>query len=516
MRFILSVLAAWLAIGVAHADWYEASGRNVRVLTEGRADAARKLAEQLERFDAGLRVLRGIEGRDPGPANRLTVYLLDDTGDVARLNGRRQVAGFYIPRAGGSVAFVPRSHANERQISPLQVLLHEYTHHFMFRNFSAAFPSWFVEGFAEFHATATFGDDGSVDFGAPAQYRAYSLFNGPALPIDKLFEQTSAGKDGAMVAAMYARGWLLTHYLTFNAERRAQLGAYLVALNAGKDNQTAGREAFGDLRKLDRELNLYMRGRFNGLRIGADKLKVAPVAVRTLDAGEAAMMDVHIASTRGVDRKKALALLPAVRRAAAPYPAHGFAQAVLAEAEYDAGNYAESAAAAGRSIAADPKNRDGYLYLGMAQAALLRAQGNPSEAAIKAVRAPLSRANRLDPDDPRPMLRIYDSFAMFRQVPPQPVKDALIYAHRLAPEDRRARMLATMAYIERGDFTAARTAVAPLAFDPHSRIPRAVQLLAALDAGPDQARAALRGGGAATVEGENEGGGDGDGEDGAD
>lgn len=491
MRWLAGLVAAWLAIGVAHADWYEASGRNVRVLTEGKAEAARKLADQLERFDAALRVLRGIEGNDPGPANRLTVYLLDDTGDVEQLIGRKQVAGFYIPRAGGSVAFVPRSPATNQQIKPQQVLLHEYTHHFMFRNFSAAFPAWFVEGFAEFHATATFGDDGSVDFGAPAQYRAYSLFNGPPLPIDKLFEQTSAGNDEARIAAMYARGWLLTHYLTFNEARRTQLGAYLKALNAGQDNEAAGRAAFGDLKKLDRELGAYMRGRFTGLRIGADKLKVAPVTVRTLDAGEAAVMDVHIASTRGVNRKAALALLPAVRRAVAPYPAHGFAQAVLAEAEYDAGNFAESAAAAGRSIAADPKNRDGYLYLGMAQAALLRAQGKPSEAAIKAVRAPLSRANRLDPDDPRPMLCIYDSFEMFGQAPPKAVKDALIYAHGLAPEDRRARMLATMAYIERGNFKAARMTVAPLAFDPHARMPRAAELLAALDAGPEQARAAL-------------------------
>lgn len=508
MRWVIWLVAAWLSIGVAHADWYEASGRNVRVLTEGKAEAARKLADQLERFDAGLRALRGIEGGDPGPANRLTVYLVDDIGDVERLVRRKQVAGFYIPRAGGSVAFVPRAPSSDQLLRPQQVLLHEYTHHFMFRNFSAAFPAWFVEGFAEFHATATFGEDGSVQFGAPPQYRAYSLFNGPPMPLDRLFGTTSEGKDGDAIGAMYGRGWLLTHYLTFSEPRRKQLGDYLRALNAGEDNVAAGRAAFGDLKALDRELSAYMRGRFKGLRIGPERMKVSPVTVRTLDAGEAAVMEVHMASTRGVDRKAALALLPAVRRAAAPHPAHGFAQAVLAEAEYDAGNYAEAAAAAGRSIAADPKSRSGYLYLGMAQVALLRAQGAPTEAAMKAARAPLFRANRLDPDDPRPMLSIHDSYSMFDQAPPKSVKDALIYAHTLAPEDRRARMLATMAYIERGDFKAARTTVAPLAFDPHARMPRAAELLAALDAGPDRARAALTAGTDAKEEEEEEEAGD--------
>ena len=51
------------------------------------------------------------------------------------------------------------------------VLLHEYTHHFMYQYFPAAYPTWYSEGFAEFMASPVFNDDGSIGIGAPPEYR---------------------------------------------------------------------------------------------------------------------------------------------------------------------------------------------------------------------------------------------------------------------------------------------------------------------------------------------------------
>src|SRR3546814_10436206 len=103
-----------------------------------------------------MRAIHGLPDLDPGPANRITIYAVDDADAVRRL-GRMGggLMGFYVPRAGGSVAFVPRSIGDSYQnMSAQSVLLHEYAHHFLYQNHPAAYPAWFVEGSAEFYSTA--------------------------------------------------------------------------------------------------------------------------------------------------------------------------------------------------------------------------------------------------------------------------------------------------------------------------------------------------------------------------
>lgn len=153
---LLALLAPAAAWGQDERGWHEASSKHFVVYADGLAENARKLADQLERFDAALRKIRGLPDPPLGPANRLTVIQLDDQGDIARLAGRSDVAGFYSGRASGSYAFVPRrvGDGSRFAISPDAVLFHEYAHHFMLANYPGAFPAWFVEGFAEFHATA--------------------------------------------------------------------------------------------------------------------------------------------------------------------------------------------------------------------------------------------------------------------------------------------------------------------------------------------------------------------------
>ena len=151
----------------AAADWHEASSEHFVVYADVSAERVRKLAEDLERFDQALRVLRQLPDEPVGKANRVNVYMLDTVADVRELADGRFVAGFYTSRASGSVAFVPRRAAGMAALNRRAILFHEYAHHMMYSNYStAAFPAWLVEGWAEYHATATISDDGSVVFGA--------------------------------------------------------------------------------------------------------------------------------------------------------------------------------------------------------------------------------------------------------------------------------------------------------------------------------------------------------------
>ncbi|UZK68215.1 hypothetical protein OKW76_09020 [Sphingomonas sp. S1-29] len=484
MKRLLAILALLLP-ATAHAEWYEATTPHVRVLAEGKEADARKIADQIERFDAALRYLRQTPDRDDGPAGRLTIYVVDSFAQVDRLNRGSNVAGFYVPRAGGSVAFVPRR-ADSRDtlaLSEEAVLLHEYTHHFMFRNYTAAYPAWLTEGFAEFHATATFDDDGSVQIGAPPLYRARGLFTPVQLPIERLLDPSGARLNPQAIDNLYGRGWLLLHYLTFDKPRGKQLAAYLRAMAEGKPSLDAARIAFGDLKKLNRDLNAYTGKRLTAVRIPATALKPAPVSVRRLTPPEEAVMDVHIVSTSGVDREQARKLLPKVRKAAQPYPDHSFVQAVLAEAEFDAGNLDEAKAAADRSVAADPKSRNGLLYQSMAMTQLALAAGDRSPQTKRATRAPLLAANRLDPDDPRPMLLIYEHYRAFGDTPGPSVVGAIQYAHSMAPEDHGLRLTAASEYLRAGKVSRARALVAPLVYDAHAgRQEAATALLALIDA----------------------------------
>lgn len=487
MRWLLLAWMLWAGVGTARAEWYEAAGANVRVLAEGRGEDARELAERIERFDAAMRYLRRLPPAENAGAGRLTVYVLRSQDAVEKLAGAQNIAGFYRPSARGSIAFVPAraGFGGQFDLSATTVLLHEYTHHFMFRNFEAAYPAWLAEGYAEFHSIARFEKDGSVLFGTPADHRAWEIFAGERVSLDKLLDP---GTERLPMSAIYGRGWLLTHYLHFADTRKGQLGAYIRAINEGKTGLEAGRAAFGDLKTLDRELDAYAKRRLEGLRVGAEAIAPSPVTLRMLGPAESAAMPIHIVSTRGVTDKEAKQLLPRARRALAPFTADAFAQGVLAEAEFDAGNVAEAGRAAQYAVAADPRSRQGLVYSSMALAAAARARGDTSEATMRAIRAPLFAANRLDPDDALPMLMLYRSYLDLGQTPPESARKAILYAQKLAPEAPDLRMLAAAEYVSFGNREAARALVAPLAFNAHGGGGEGVQaLMAAIDAGDARA-----------------------------
>ncbi|MBX3566018.1 MAG: hypothetical protein KF730_15740 [Sphingomonas sp.] len=472
----------------AQGDWREASTPHFVIYSQQSVERLREFATHLERFDKGMRVLRGLHDEPVGPSARVTVYVVDDSDDVAALIGDRMVAGFYSPRAGNSLAVIPRTTGDSSDIAlkPLAILLHEYGHHFMSAMWpNSALPAWFIEGFAEFHATALFNKDGGITFGEAPLYRGVGLMRGNLLPIDKLLVADGFKLKGEQRDALYGRGWLLTHYLMIGQPARAgQLGKYVAAINAGTEPMTAATAAFGDLRALDRELERYKLGKFAINRLPGP-LAIGDVSIRELGAGEAAMMKVRIRSKAGVGAKEAAAVYADARKAAEPYPNDAAAQIVLAGAALDAGDFAGGEAAASRAIAADPKAMDGYLFKAQAQSLAARKSGDRDKARWAAIRQTIIAANRLDPDNPRPLIRYYLSFGDAREAPSQAARNGLVRALELAPQDRGLRFLGAALYLREGQAPSARVLLAPLAFQPHSPAlaERAQKLITLIDAG---------------------------------
>ena len=470
---------AWLSAAViaapAHAEWREATSDHFIIYSEQSEKSLLEYATRLERFDAAMRYVQGLPNEPVGPANKLTIYVVSSVGAVQKLYGKGgsagsfNLAGFYSPRASGSVAFTPRSAGdNKFDLNAETVLRHEYAHHFMMNNFPAAYPAWFIEGFAEFNSSARFEKNGGVGIGAPALHRAYGLLEGAKLPADRLIGTADSEVKGEERESIYGRGWLLTHYLSFEPSRKGHLKDYLLRLGKGESSLAAGKAAFGDMKALDKELDRYLnRARMSYLLIPAEKLPIGKIAIRPLTRGEDAVMEVKMRSRRGVNAAQAKELLPLVRRAAAPFPTDPSVQATLAEAEYDAGNFKDAEAAADRALAANPKLVDALIYKGRAKMALAAASKATDAATWKEVRKWLVAANRADQEDPEPLILFYSSFQEQGMKPTANATVGLMEALRLAPHDRGLRMMAAYQNLADGKTADARFALAPIAFDPH-------------------------------------------------
>ena len=196
-------------------------------------------------------------------------------------------------------------------------------------------------------------------------------------------------------------------------------------------------------------------------------------------------MDVRIRSKRGVDEAQAKALVPLVRKAAAPFPNDALAQVTLAEAEYDARNYAEAEAAADRAIAADPKSVEGLIYKGRARVAMASAAANTDAAVWKEARKWFLAANKIEPDDPEPLMLFYSSFLAAGAQPTVNATLGLAWALKLAPQDSSLRWMLAQQHLRDGKAAEARAALAPVAFDPHggTQAEAAAGILAKLDTG---------------------------------
>ncbi|EJU10104.1 hypothetical protein LH128_25648, partial [Sphingomonas sp. LH128] len=170
----MASLAAWLSVTPAQAAWTEASSEHFVIYANDSDKDITRFAQQLERYHAGMAYVLGSKVAKPSPSNRVTVYVVKNTREVRELHGgdNKFVGGFYVPRAGGSLAIVPAVQSGSGQVTwSMIVLLHEYAHHFLISSNVSAMPRWLSEGSAEFFASAKFEADGGLWLGRPASHR---------------------------------------------------------------------------------------------------------------------------------------------------------------------------------------------------------------------------------------------------------------------------------------------------------------------------------------------------------
>src|SRR4051812_12426288 len=132
LKYFLAGACALFAASPGQAAWHEAKSKHFVVYADKDPATLKAFAEKLERFDSAVREARGVPDVKPGQSTRVTLYVLRDIGAVQKILGKGSegVAGFYLPQANGSVAFVPdRKDTSKWGLSGESIFLHEYTHH---------------------------------------------------------------------------------------------------------------------------------------------------------------------------------------------------------------------------------------------------------------------------------------------------------------------------------------------------------------------------------------------------
>ena len=470
MRLLLALSLLALP-AAAQAEWMEASSPHFVVYADDSERNAIKFSEELELYHQAMQMLTGQSLPDPSPSNRVTVFVVSSERAVQKLYGTdaRYIGGFYVPRAGRSLAIVPKIQLlSGQQAESMIVLLHEYAHHFLISNSTLPTPRWLGEGAAEFFASSEFPREGGIKIGMPAQHRAAELFYAKDVTVKQLLDP-DAYDEGAHKGfdAFYGKSWLLYHYLTLGGARPGQLRKYVALMGKGESSPQAGRDAFGDLDQLERELDKYLnQAKLTTAVFGPGKLPEGHVTIRPLTAGEAEMMPLTIRSRRGVTSDQAAELIEEVRKVAAAYPDDPAVLAELAEAEYDSGNDDRAIAAADAALKLDPKRVNAYVQKGYA---LFRkaAEADDRDAAYKTAVQPFIALNKLENDNPLPLIYYFRSFAERGVKPSDQAVLGLMRAAQLAPFDLGLRLNLAEYQIAAGQYREARANLAPIAYDPH-------------------------------------------------
>ena len=471
-RMSLGIGLALCAVGVANpatAAWHQASSRHFVIYSDDKPERLRAYAEKLERFDKAVRLLRNAQDPQVGDGNRLTIFVVSDDAAVRRIAGAKgsSIYGFYLGRYSGSIAFTPkRADTEDWGLKADSVFFHEYAHHLMFQDFDLPYPNWYVEGFAELIGSPKFEKDGSVTLGLAPKHRAYGLFSGSGLSIREILASQPEKMNADDQESIYGRGWLLTHFLTFEPSRKGQFSRYMKNLAKGMPMDGAAADAFGDLKKFDRDAERYLtRPRLNALTVSGAALAPGPIEVNALGPGGAEVLQWRMISKRGVDAATAKTIVDKVRAVAARYPADPLVLRTLAEAEFDVGEYGAALRAAEAASQADPKSVEALVYQGRSLVALADKK-DPAGSVEKARRA-FQAANKIDTEDPEPLYLYYRSFVDAGQTPTPNALAALHYASILAPQDEGLRLTSAFAFLNERKFPEAKMELLPIAYDPH-------------------------------------------------
>ena len=446
----------------ASAEWLEAKSPHFTVYGDMSEGELRTRTERLERFDSLLRHLFAVQESKPVPVFEVAgIFAVQQAiGDK-----NRQIGAYYSDDFQRVFAVVPEKLPDGIEgFTPETLMQHEYTHHMLLSNASVFMPGWAQEGLAEFFSTAQLKNDGTIVVGMKPEARGASVMGLSRWSVRRLLASDLDPPSRDETEEKYSRGWALIHYLWMSGQRPGQYARFIEEINKGTDPVAAGEKVFGDLDKLNSELDHYINAHtFKISTFGTDELgKVGPIAVRRLPADEVAVIPLRVASWSGENEKQATGLASRAQPIAARFPASVPLHETMAEILYDAKDFDGSDAAATTVLAADPNNQMGLAYKG--RAVMRKALAKHDNDGVAAARSWFRKAAVGHQDSALPFVLYYDSFTALGQTPPPDAVAGIYKAVLLVPQDPTVRIRTALSLIREGNVARARSIIAPAAF----------------------------------------------------
>lgn len=317
---LLPLMAAMVASARERpANWIEVRSPGFTVVINSSEKQGRSIAAQFERMRDIFQQTYPQLGDDAD--SPVLVLAVKDKHQFRKLEPRAYLSKKSLPLHGMFVRAADKDYILMRLDSeagnPYPLVYHEYTHVFL-REGKEVIPLWLNEGLAEFYQGTEIYDR-EVLLGEPNQKHLMFLRQAKMLPLATLFTVNETSpyyleeKKGAI---FYAECWALTHYLTLKdyGEKTSKVPQYISLVNDGVDPVTAAARAFGDLRKLQRSLELYVeQGGFKHFETKLlNKIDEAQFAAEAMTTAQAEAVEADYLARSG-RIEEAHALFPSVK-----------------------------------------------------------------------------------------------------------------------------------------------------------------------------------------------------------
>lgn len=448
----------------ADAAWIKAETERFIVYGQGREARVRNLAMRLSVFDAVLRLTHPTAPKVQ--PRKLEVYLVDAQRDLRRVAPWNETGtvGFYA--AGPSATFAV-AYDGAVGIDGDEVLFHEYAHAFMLENFPAAYPGWFIEGWAEYFMTTKVTAD-TAEVGRPNPGRAYELTQSGWLPWDVVISRSPGDISDAARSIYYAQAWLLMHYMRSDPQRSMQLSDITVAIADGADPVKTLESVTGmSIAELGGRLRNYRR--LISFTVKQPLPNPPEIKVTSMEpsADDFLLDSLRLASDSNAGDEANAALLAELRVRAAKWPGDKLAELTLARAEFAFGDVAAGEVIVKRRLGADPKDSETLFVAGQGQLRAGERNTDQYEERFKAARPYLVKAYGQDQDDYRVLLAYLRSRTVDPAYPNDNDLNALLTVRALAPTVDTAAIMLGEALLHHDRKAEAVALLSIVANDPH-------------------------------------------------
>ncbi|GAB5486986.1 MAG: DUF1570 domain-containing protein [Parasphingorhabdus sp.] len=469
---VFFAIYAFLNPSPALSRWVQIETENFRLFSKGNLERSKQLGVKLEKLDAMLRLLHRIDSSST--ARKVEIYLVESDDKVRELGEFKtsNVAGFLKSTERGVFGVVPMrdTSRSEYALTGRQILFHEYVHAFMAQHVSTAYPAWYREGIADFYSTVEFRDSGEIWLGKVVPNRVPSATRKKLFDTKKLLTIDSRDIATQDRGRYYATGWLLTHFLFFNDERKGELTRYLKAINAGQSSMSAASKFSGGAGGLSKDLKTYSKSR----RLSYSKFELInfptqfPMKIDPLSADRSELMEMEIRLRSRMSKQRALKLLPDLQKITDRYPNSSFAHWISSEFLRRSGDNIAAEAAIDRAIELDPGN--GKALIRKARFLITIARKSEKDQATQhwsSARNLIVQANRVDVEDPVPLYLFYHIGRGQKKRTSDLMFSGLKKAQNLIPQYGPYRVRLAIEYAKRDEFETAQKLLFPVVFSAH-------------------------------------------------